>query len=490
MNRPKPKFFALLMLMIPFFSIAQKKYINREIAQMNYDGYQLMLKKDYRGALALFNNAIEKDPEAFFIYQNRALCNLYLHDTIKAINDFKTNIKLEPLNIESRYNLGNIARKQKDTTTSVTYFKEAISLKDEQFDREKVLYMNQFLANTYYVKSNYDSAVVYINNIKALDSLDANNYIKSAVCNFHLNHPGSLCNDLEKAFALGAAVNCMILKKLCDGCDKPGLVSKVSAPNSIVLDKRLEIMLEKTDSIIQISLEDRARPNWNNKKVKIYFNSLWQICKPDNAAFYREVRWTDLFGFDGQYKDYYITGELFGEGTLSYGKNTGVYKTYFQNGNVQSKGEFREGNPDGIWIFYKKDGKRDFEIAFSDNHFKLLLSDTENPDYQVINGTGKFSLIIEKTGYLDYTLSGEYLNNKMHGAWIYKVGIDIAVQEEFKEGKFKKGYLRAGNNKILTNESKLNAALFIPPHLLMIKNMIFESMESVGFYPFLKVSMY
>lgn len=489
MNRPKPIFFTLL-LIIPLFSIAQKKYINREIAQMNYDGYQLMLKKDYRAALALFNNAIEKDPEAFFVYQNRGLCNLYLNDTIKAINDFKTNIQLEPLNVESRYNLGNIAKKQKDTATSVIYFKEAISIQDELFAKEKVLYMSKFLANTYYARNDYDSALVYIKNVKILDSLDANNFIKSAVCNFHLNQPGALCYDLEKAFVLGAAVNCMILKKLCDGCDKPELVSKIAAPNSIVLDKRLEIMLEKTDSIIQISLEDRAGPNWNDKKVKIYFNSLWQICKPDNAAFYREVRWTDLFGFDGQYKDFYITGELFGEGTLNYGKNTGVYKTFYQNGNVQSQGEFREGNPDGQWIFYKKDGASDFEITFTENHFKLHLADTENPDYQIINGTGKFSLIVEKTGYLDYTLSGEYFNNKMHGTWIYKVGKDIAVLEEFKEGKFKKGYLGAGNSKILTSESKLNAALFIPPHLLMIKNMIFESMESVGYYPFIKASMY
>ena len=81
----------------PTISFAQKTSINRKVAQKNYEGYVLMQEKKHKEALVYFNDAIADDPEAYFVYQNRAVCYLNIGDTTRAINDFKTNIKLSHL---------------------------------------------------------------------------------------------------------------------------------------------------------------------------------------------------------------------------------------------------------------------------------------------------------------------------------------------------------------------------------------------------------
>ncbi len=105
-------FFILTFLFIQSVS-GQKEYINRKIAQKNYDAYMLMLDEKYDSALIILNEAISGDPEAFFIYQNRAICKLNLNDTTGAIADFKMNLKLEPGNTETKYALGNIYKSLK-----------------------------------------------------------------------------------------------------------------------------------------------------------------------------------------------------------------------------------------------------------------------------------------------------------------------------------------------------------------------------------------
>lgn len=162
----RPLLVSLILLLSFQILHAQKKYINRKIAQKNYDGYMLMIDKKYEAALQLFNEALSEDPEAFFIYQNRALCKLQLKDTIGAIGDFKSNIQLEPDNAETRYALGNIYKHRNDSVNAIKYFMPAIAVADNEFSQTKLLYMNQFVGNYYRLTEKYDSALVFYERVK------------------------------------------------------------------------------------------------------------------------------------------------------------------------------------------------------------------------------------------------------------------------------------------------------------------------------------
>ncbi|HPE74828.1 MAG TPA: hypothetical protein P5210_02760 [Draconibacterium sp.] len=472
----------------PTFS--QKKVINREIAQLNYDGYQLMLAENYKEAIKLFNLAVEGDPEAFFIYQNRALCHLFLGDTANAILDFRKNLKFEPENTECLYNIGNICKKQKDTINAVQYFKKSLQFAGSDFSEKKLIYMNQFLGNSYFEKNHFDSALVYFNYLKSADSLNSGNFINSAVCNYKINNSEGFCADLERAFELGGAITCQFLKYYCNGCDNPGLSGKMSAPNSNALDKRLEFLFQNAISQNEFQKSFFIPEEIENRKVKVYFNSKWQICPPEKAMFYRESFWSMYNFFGGSFKDYFITGEILSEGTINEKNYEGLYKSYFKNGQTQTIGRFRNGIPVGKWVFFNENGKTDYEIEFEMDDFSLRFLNTENTDYKVFSGSGSFKVIFEKIDGLDYALSGAFQNNKKQGDWKYMLGNDIAIFEQYRDGKFKKGYANTTNGKANISESVINSSLLIPPHLFVIGNLYFESINTVNFYPFIRTVNY
>ncbi|MBK6282826.1 MAG: tetratricopeptide repeat protein [Draconibacterium sp.] len=356
----------------PTFS--QKKVINREIAQLNYDGYQLMLAENYKEALKLFNLAVEGDPEAFFIYQNRALCHISLGDTVNAILDFRKNLKFEPENTECLYNIGNICKKQRDTTNAIQYFKKSLQFAGSDFSEKKLIYMNQFLGNTYFEQNHFDSALVYFNYLKSADSLNTGIFIYSAVCNYKTNNSEGFCTDLERAFELGGAITCQFLKYYCDGCDKPRLSGKMSAPNSNVLDKRLEFLFQASTTQGESQKGFFIPEEIETRKVKVYFNSKWQVCPPETGLFYRESFWSIDNFFGGSFKDYFITGEILSEGTINKKNYEGLYKSYFKNGQTQTIGRFRNGIPVGKWVFFNENGKTDYEIEFQMDDFFTALS--------------------------------------------------------------------------------------------------------------------
>jgi len=480
----------VLVLFTFYFSYSQKKTIKLEIAQLNYDGYQYMLKEDYKEAIKLFNQAIDGDPEAFFVFQNRALCKMYLGDSIGAIADFKTNLRFEPGNTECLYNLGNIYKKQRDTINATRYFKESIQFAGTDFSQKKQIYMNQFLGNAYFEKSLFDTALIYFNFLKTADSLNSGTFINSAICNYNTNNIEGFCSDIERAFVLGGAITCKFLKNYCNGCDKPELSSKISAPNSIVLDKRLEFLFNASNSQHESQNSILLFDEEESKKVKVYFNSKWQICTPEKAMFYRESFWSIYNFFGGNFKEYYASGEIFTEGNIDKNKYEGQYTTYYKNGQISSTGRFKSGLPVGKWAFFNESGKSEFEIDFLMDDFIINFINMENPDYQVFLGSGNFKIKFDKMDGLDYALSGAFQNNKKHGDWKYLLGNNIAIFEQYKDGKFKKGYANTTNGKANISESVINTSLLIPPHLYIIGNLFFDSIETASFYPFIRTVNY
>ena len=82
--------------------------------QKNEEGLKLHYSKDYNGAIKLYNEAIEIDPNAAYTYNNRGIAYNDLGQNERAIQDYNKAIKLNP-NLAELYNnrgLGYQALKQ------------------------------------------------------------------------------------------------------------------------------------------------------------------------------------------------------------------------------------------------------------------------------------------------------------------------------------------------------------------------------------------
>ena len=448
-----------------------------------------MQAEKYDSALLVFNEALKADPEAFFIYQNRAFCNLKLKDTISAISDYKSNIKLEPKNAESLYSLGNIYKKQKDSINSLKYFFTAIENANDDFSQKKLLFMKNFAGHYYRLNEKYDSALIYYNQVKKFTPKKSSVFINGAICYFQLDSINKFCEDLERAFVLGGAVNCYILKSYCKGCnhllDERGKTDTLSA----ILDLRLRGIIP--DTIFNPNVKHINSTNITfdaATKKRIYFNKYWQVCLPKKANFYRDGNWGGYTNFFvGSYTDFYISGEIFASGRVLKNKLDGKYKSYYKNGNLKITGQFIEGIPSGNWSYFLENGETDYNIEFSFDTFEFEFINKSNPNYQINSGTGKFHILLDKWENIKIEISGEYLNNERFGEWAYYQDGKKLIGEVYKKGKLKKGYMLSEIGRIKIVSSKIDASILVPPQTKQVRNLYFESIEASEFYPFIKL---
>ena len=132
----------------------------KEAKRLNEMGNDKFSKGEYEDAISLFNLAIQKQPKAIF-YHNRA-DSFYLNKQIKEAKlDLHTVIRLEPekndRNIYSK--LGQIYFNERDYSSSLIYFDEAIRLSPE---RKKTLY-NRAVAHVYL--NHYQYAIKDLNEL-------------------------------------------------------------------------------------------------------------------------------------------------------------------------------------------------------------------------------------------------------------------------------------------------------------------------------------
>ena len=486
----------LLLLIIVIFTFqtlfAQKKYVNRKVAQKNYDGYILMQEGKYDDALKLLNEAINDDPEAYFIYQNRAHCKLILKDTIGAIRDFEINIKLDSNNAESMYSLGNIYKYQKDSINAIKFFIPSIEKADSSFSQKKLLYMNNFVGNFYRLTERYDSALIYYNQVKKYTPQKSSVYINGAVCYFQLDSINKFCEDLGRAFVLGGAVNCFVLKSYCKGCNH--LLEERGKTDTLspILDLRLRGIIPDTIYNPNVLRYSSGSFSFDPvEKTRIYFNKYWQICLPQNAKYFREGNWNKYINaFTGDYTDFYIGEEIFASGRILRTKYEGGYKCYYKNGNVKIQGQFIEGIPSGKWTYFLENGDTDYNIKFSFDAFEFEFINNSNPNFHINSGTGKFRILLDQWDDIKIEISGEYLNNERIGEWAYYQDGKKLISEVYKKGKLKRGYMISDIGRIKIVSSKIDASILIPPQIKQAQNLYFESVEASKFYPFIQLRGY
>lgn len=481
----------LLLLLSIFILIqsaqAQIKEINRKVAQKNYEGYMQMQEHKYDSALVLFNQAIKSDAEAYFIYQNRAICKLYLKDTVGAIADYQTNIKLDSANAESKYALGNIYKHQKDSANALKYFIPAIRQADEEFSQKKLVYMNNFAGHFLRQHEDYDSALVYYNQVKKYTPNNSSVFINSAVCHFQMDDLSLFCQDLEQAFILGGNVNCIALKAYCKGCSH--LIKERGGADtlSLALDTRLAGIIPDTIYYQAQRNTNFSIPEQNSKKVKVYYNKLWQMCLPEKASYYRESFWAKHINFfGGNFTDYYMNGEVYAKGRLERKKINGAYQVFYSNGKHKLKAQFAKGSPTGKWTYYLEDGSPDFEIQFTLDNFNFNILNKANTNYPINSGTGKFSILLDKWDKIEFLFSGEYFNGAREGVWTNKQDGQKIISEKYKKGKFKSGYVATNIGNIASKDTQIDAFIFTPPQITQTTGLYFASFEAADYYSFIQ----
>jgi antitoxin component YwqK of YwqJK toxin-antitoxin module len=151
-------------------------------------------------------------------------------------------------------------------------------------------------------------------------------------------------------------------------------------------------------------------------KLTFYYNLSWELTTPEKSFIRREA-YFDLkeLVFDGVYKDYSKDNKLIAEGYYAHGIKSGIQTEYFEDQTIKST------------------------MEFSDDDFVIWQLVNDSKEYEVIKGTGKFS--IHFFYFYDYylkqgTLSGEFKNGKRSGTWMYqdlkKTKTDV---EYYKNGK-------------------------------------------------------
>lgn len=104
----------------------------------------------------------------------------------------------------------------------------------------------------------------------------------------------------------------------------------------------------------------------------------------------------------GNWKDFYITGELRATGNYVNNRRSGRWVFYYKNGNKEQEGIYLRGLPDGLWTWYYENGNLLREESYFNGR-----EDGESIEYDIMGN------IITK---------GNYLNGEREGEWLHKVG--------------------------------------------------------------------
>ncbi|MDR1878243.1 MAG: hypothetical protein LBQ64_01610 [Bacteroidales bacterium] len=142
----------------------------------------------------------------------------------------------------------------------------------------------------------------------------------------------------------------------------------------------------------------------------------------------------------GEWKEFYETGELRATGKYIDSKPFGKWKYYFENGKIEITGNYtRKGQKDGEWIWYYPDG----EVLSIENYAAGLLDGEA------------FTLSVEG----DTLEAGMYAEGEEEGRWIYR-NDSVLIEGNYLEGK-KDGVWKTyyPNGRLKRSESYFNNEL-------------------------------
>ena len=226
-----------------------------------------------------------------------------------------------------------------------------------------------------------------------------------------------------------------------------GLYKEYFKDGTIAVIQKYEagkIIEEKEDSLMQEELEVRREFDNGNMifqgsyrdsipvGIHRYYNSAGEVI---NSILYDEKGnklsegiITEGGSKEGNWKDFYRTGEVRAVGTYRNNQRSGNWIFYYENGKKEQEGNYLRGLPDGLWTWYYNNGNVRKEESYFNGR-----EDGESIEYD-LDGN-----IITK---------GNFLNGEKEGEWFYKVG------DNTEKGNYQSG-LRTGTWYSWYPENKL-----------------------------------
>lgn len=161
----------------------------------------------------------------------------------------------------------------------------------------------------------------------------------------------------------------------------------------------------------------------------------------------------------GEWKEYYLTGEKRAEGKYKDGKKEGKWTYFFKSGKTEQKGSYKKGRSNGSWRWYYENDQLHREESY-----RRGKEDGESVEYD------RNSNVISKGEYVDglregpwiyqvgdHTEEGEYIGGEKHGIWkhLYDDGTKNFVGEyENGAGKGKHRYYHPNGKLKLEGKHK------------------------------------
>jgi len=162
-------------------------------ANHNLKGAEFLKRHEYQRAIDEFSQAIRKDKNYPFPYNNRGLAYLELNKYDKALADFNMAIGLNPLWAEAYYNRGNAYAQMQQYEKSV----EDYSVANTLYKRYYHLSLHNS-AMSYSNMGEYEKAVEDFTLAILIDSSDYNSYLQRGIAYAKMGLNDQAKNDFRK----------------------------------------------------------------------------------------------------------------------------------------------------------------------------------------------------------------------------------------------------------------------------------------------------
>ena len=163
-----------------------------------YSAYNKYNLKDYYGAIADYNKAIELNPNDASAYYNRGISKDDLEDYYGAIADYNKAIELNPNDASAYYNRGISKRKLEDYYRAIADYNKAIELNPNYTNA----YINRGVSKR--KLKDYKGAIADYTKAIELDPDYALTYSNRGISKENLGDLTGACSDWKKAASLGS----------------------------------------------------------------------------------------------------------------------------------------------------------------------------------------------------------------------------------------------------------------------------------------------
>lgn len=144
---------------------------------------------------------------------------------------------------------------------------------------------------------------------------------------------------------------------------KKRIQARTMIHDTIGLKEDMKLLDKKYFQSISYTTNERNDDTLFN--VRIFYDSLWNICSQSKATYFRLTKWNTRINFyDGEFNDYLLNGNLICSGNYVNKNKEGAFNYFAKNGSPLIKGVFKNNLPTSIWLFYFDNGKISHKIGF------------------------------------------------------------------------------------------------------------------------------